>query len=294
MEICMEKIILDRQMYLYRAEARDLLRGNWTRVYVGMALAAIFSGMMVLFFTDCVPFGKISTIGNLEVTHRHAYSNFINSVMFQLNGTSTVPSAERPVSTIAIFYRIFISDIFTFGVASFMLNFTRKKDINPGYIFSGFEYYFKCFLLALVQGLLIVFWYLLLVIPGIVKTFAYSQSFYILAENPEKGVLQCITESRIRMDGNKWEYFLLNVTFIGWNILASIPLLIGIFYFKPTPGTVNEFLVVLIASLPVYIVSAYFQTTSTVFYNLLTGYTKLSDAETAKDAPADEKPGTGI
>ena len=40
MEICMEKIILDRQMYLYRAEARDLLRGNWTRVYVGMALAA--------------------------------------------------------------------------------------------------------------------------------------------------------------------------------------------------------------------------------------------------------------
>ena len=144
------------------------------------------------------------------------------------------------------------------------------------------------------QGLLIVFWYLLLVIPGIVKTFAYSQSFYILAENPEKGVLQCITESRIRMDGNKWEYFLLNVTFIGWNILASIPLLIGIFYFEPTPGTVNEFLVVLIASLPVYIVSAYFQTTSTVFYNLLTGYTKLSDAETAKDAPADEKPGTGI
>ena len=96
------------------------------------------------------------------------------------------------------------------------------------------------------------------------------------------------------MDGNKWEYFLLNVTFIGWNILASIPLLIGIFYFEPTPGTVNEFLVVLIASLPVYIVSAYFQTTSTVFYNLLTGYTKLSDAETAKDAPADEKPGTGI
>ena len=102
----MEKIILDRQMYLYRAEARDLLRGNWTRVYVGIALAAIFSGIMVLFFTDCVPFGKISTIGNFEVNHRHVYSNFMDSIMFRLNGTSTVPSAERPVSTISIFYRI--------------------------------------------------------------------------------------------------------------------------------------------------------------------------------------------
>ena len=63
MEICMEKIILDRQMYLYRAEARELLRGNWTRVYVGMALAAIFSGIMVLFFTDCVPttFGTVAS-----------------------------------------------------------------------------------------------------------------------------------------------------------------------------------------------------------------------------------------
>ena len=285
----MDKIILDRQMHLYRAEARDMLRGNWTRVYVGIALAALFSGMMVLFFTDCVPFGKVSRIGSLGIAERNGYGNFMDLVMFRINGNSTIPSAERPFSTIAMFYSIFISDVFLFGVASFMLNFTRKKDINPAYVFSGFEYYFKCFLLALLQGILIALWTLLLVIPGIVKSMAYSQSYYILAENPEKGVLQCITESRIRMYGNKWEYFLLNISFLGWNILASIPMSIGFFYFDPRPGTVNEFLVVLIASLPVYVAMTYSQTAKTVFYNLLTGYTKQGYTEMPKSAPESQE-----
>lgn len=70
-------------------------------------------------------------------------------------------------------------------------------------------------------------WSMLFVIPGIVKAIAYSQSFYIAIEHPEYDANTCITESRKMMNGHKWEYFCLQLSFLGWIIVGSLCFGIG-------------------------------------------------------------------
>ena len=79
------------------------------------------------------------------------------------------------------------------------------------------------------QGLYIALWSLLLVIPGIVKTYSYAMTPYIMSEHPSLTANEAITESRRIMNGNKWRLFCLDFSFIGWELLCALPLYAGYF-----------------------------------------------------------------
>lgn len=80
--------------------------------------------------------------------------------------------------------------------------------------------------LNLIIGVFTLLWGLLFVIPGIYKAFAYSQAVYVFFDYKRKGTpigyLQAITESRRIMTGNKVEYFVISLSFLGYIILGSI------------------------------------------------------------------------
>ena len=78
------------------------------------------------------------------------------------------------------------------------------------------------------MGLFTLLWTLLFIIPGLIKTYSYAMTPYILAEHPEMTATEAITESRRIMDGNKWRLFCLSFSFIGWALLCAAPALIGI------------------------------------------------------------------
>lgn len=74
----------------------------------------------------------------------------------------------------------------------------------------------------------------LTVIGGFIKQYSYSMVPYIMAENPTLGANEAITLSRKMMKGHKWEYFVADLSFIGWGLLNIITLgLSGIFYSNP-------------------------------------------------------------
>lgn len=80
----------------------------------------------------------------------------------------------------------------------------------------------------------IVLWSLLFIIPGIVKAYEYRMVPYLLAECPELDSREIFAASRELMDGNKWRAFVLDWSFILWNLLSSVTLgLAGIFYVNP-------------------------------------------------------------
>ena len=83
------------------------------------------------------------------------------------------------------------------------------------------------FCMKFLQGLYIALWSLLLVIPGIVKTYSYAMTPYIMSEHPSLTANEAITESRRIMNGNKWRLFCLDFSFIGWELLCSLPLYAG-------------------------------------------------------------------
>ena len=126
-------------------------------------------------------------------------------------------------SPLAGLYVLLVSGALELGITLFFLAMFRKQNVNAGDIFLGFDRFGKALGLLLFQSLFIFLWSLLLLVPGIIASIRYSQTFFILADDPSKGIRQCMDESKAMMNGNKMKYFCLSLSFIGWALLASIP-----------------------------------------------------------------------
>lgn len=85
----------------------------------------------------------------------------------------------------------------------------------------------------LLRALYVILWTLLLIIPGIVKSYAYRMVPYILADNPDIGASRAIELSNRMTDGEKWDMFVLDLSFLGWYLLGVIALGIGVLFVMP-------------------------------------------------------------
>lgn len=94
-----------------------------------------------------------------------------------------------------------------------------KPEINE--LFAHFNELLPALKVNLLSGFFVFLWSLLLVIPGIIKSFAYSQAMYILAENPGIGAREALKRSDEMMNGHKMEMFILGLSFMGWYILGT-------------------------------------------------------------------------
>lgn len=84
------------------------------------------------------------------------------------------------------------------------------------------------------KGLYTFFWSLLFIIPGIVKSYEYRMIPYLIADNPDLSTDEAFRLSKEMMDGNKMAAFVLDLSFIGWNLLSIFTLgLLSIFYVNP-------------------------------------------------------------
>ena len=58
--------------------------------------------------------------------------------------------------------------------------------------------------------------------PGIIKSYEYRMIPYILAENPSINWREAFRLSKAMMDGQKWNTFVLDLSFIGWDLLSAV------------------------------------------------------------------------
>ena len=108
------------------------------------------------------------------------------------------------------------------GFISYTLNISRYNPTGIADLADGFSVTFKVFAIALMQGIFIALWSLLFIVPGIIAMYRYRMAYYILLDDPDKGPLQCIRESKELMHGRKKELFLLDLSFIGWEFLMAV------------------------------------------------------------------------
>lgn len=117
------------------------------------------------------------------------------------------------------------------------LHFARNNADAPAVLDDlgvGFKSYSPAVKTMFFTDLYIFLWSLLLIIPGIVKSYSYRMVPYLIADHPELSTREILDLSRAMMEGNKWEAFVLDLSFIGWNILTALTFgLVGIFYAGP-------------------------------------------------------------
>lgn len=105
----------------------------------------------------------------------------------------------------------------------------RGHETKVTSIFSGFRVTLKALAISVLTGLLVALGSILFIIPGIVLMLRYSLAVFVLMDDPSKGPIQCMKESGRLMQGGKWNYFKLSLSFILWYMLSSlVTTLIGI------------------------------------------------------------------
>ncbi len=131
-----------------------------------------------------------------------------------------------------------LSGLVMFGSAAFYLELVKSKQGKVGTFFGGmFKKFFKRWGASLLISLYTFLWTMLFMIPGIVKSYAYAMTPYIMMEKPEMGINDAITKSRQLMKGHKWKLFLLDLSFTGWMLLSIVTLGIAFFYVWPYYST---------------------------------------------------------
>ena len=201
----------------FRRIALDALQGNW-RVAILTGFVASLMGA--------------SLWGSGGGSSGSSDSGSVGDLFYQLDD-ATLQLIQTILITAAVVLIIWgivafiIGGAAKFGYAIFNLNLVDGKEARFSDLFSQFDRIGSGVIMNLLVGIFTFLWSLLFVIPGIIKSFSYSMTPFILAEHPEISENAAITRSRELMDGNKWRLFCLMLSFIGWELLICAPLLVS-------------------------------------------------------------------
>jgi uncharacterized membrane protein len=126
-------------------------------------------------------------------------------------------------SSVAGIGSLIIGGAIEWGLVYWFIRFSKEGETPEfGEVFHGFNYFGESLAAFLLRMLYVVLWALLCIIPGIVFAIAYSQTFFILNDNPDMSATNAIRLSREMMKGAKAKYFGLMLSFIGWFLLTMI------------------------------------------------------------------------
>lgn len=128
---------------------------------------------------------------------------------------------------------IFVRQPAQIGVNRFFMR-ARHGDASVESAFYAFQNnYGNAVKISFFRWLFIVLWSMLLVIPGIIKTYEYYMIPYILSENPNIDRRRAFELSRAMTDGEKWNIFCFQLSFIGWFLLSALTCGIGLVFLSP-------------------------------------------------------------
>lgn len=123
--------------------------------------------------------------------------------------------------------------VFAVSFARLAIDLVTKDYIDiKNSLFNGHQWGRNILSMFLV-GLYTLLWTFLFIIPGIVKWYSYSLTPYILAENDSISANDAIAESVWLTDGYKMELFLLDLSFILWDLAAAFTFGLVAFYSVP-------------------------------------------------------------
>jgi len=144
-----------------------------------------------------------------------------------------VKNASSSFNGLASLISFLIGGSINFGLAVYFLHLARNEETQFSDLFTGFQNFFKNFLLHLLITVFTILWFMLLIIPGFIALLKYSMAFYIIRDNPDITPMEAIRRSSALMYGHKARLFFLLLSFIGWFILGIITFGLGFLYLYP-------------------------------------------------------------
>lgn len=206
----------------FRKQAKEALRGKWFIALIAGVIASLLGG--------------INDTGSVSFSFGGSSSEGGSGAVVPPVGGGDVSVSEEFLEILGIFLIIFgvamvVAAIMSFiyliiggavgiGYSNFNLDIIEGREAKIGTIFNSFNQWKTGFVARLLSSIYVALWTMLFVIPGIIASYSYSMMHFVMAENPDMGANEAIRESKRLMKGNKWRFFCLQLSFIGWELLA--------------------------------------------------------------------------
>lgn len=213
----------------FKNEALAALRGNWGKAVLLTLVYLILVGIAA---------GPVSYQSvQMETYMQENGARTVYQMASLMQDPEYLAMAQRLNGTSGLTTLVSILLIFPFAVG--FLNSLRKllvtgdNNLVPNAFHIAFSNYWHKVWAMLWAYILTVLWSLLFIIPGIIKSFSYAMTPFIIEEYPELTATEAIHRSRMMMRGHKFDLFWLLLSFIGWGILNIFTLGIGTLWLVP-------------------------------------------------------------
>ena len=193
----------------YKNFAKKQLSGRWgVPILVTLFVFVVSSIFSIPDILQLSRSGYFAAIWNNDSLAALDALNSVKSTSFITSIVSMIISAILEVATVGVYIKMSRS----------------PEPVAFSDFIEGFNNWARATLGALWQYLWVFLWTLLFIIPGIIKTIAYSQMYYIIAEYKDVSVTKAMRISIEITKGHKWDLFVMYLSFLGWEILAAFTL----------------------------------------------------------------------
>ena len=201
-----------------RRKAREHLQSNWALSIGVAAVACLLGGLLI----------GTSFLPNIQFSPSREFS-LLFPFTWQVTDTIRI-TIKSGLPSLAAFL---IGGVLQLGYARFLLKQHDGKALDFSDLFSQFDRFGTGFAQNFLRTLYTFLWSLLLIVPGIIAALSYAMTPFILEEHPELTASEAIARSKELMDGHKMDLFILNLTFLGWDILCALTANIGHLFLNP-------------------------------------------------------------
>lgn len=219
----------------------------WSRTFLKEEAKTTLAACHGLSILICLLLSAIVSIGNLFSRKYNITYNINTGTWHQVRQYGLL--ARIPFSfLIPILLKIFLTNPLQIGCQHFFLSCrVRPADFNAVGFSLQKEHYGNACRVMFLRNLFISLWSLLFIIPGIYKTYQYRMVPYLLAESPQMDYQQALSLSAAMMDGEKWNAFILDLSFFGWYFLSAFTcMILAVVYVIPYRNHTNAGLYIIL------------------------------------------------
>lgn len=152
-----------------------------------------------------------------------AMTALYGGLLLLLNLIDALVVTPGVIATFVSIFTSLLSSVLAAGFVLYCMAIHRGERAEYLTLFDGFSFVGKLIALNILIYLLVFLWSLLFLVPGIIATYRYRFALYNLYENPGIGVMEALDMSKRQTLGYKAQLFTLDLSYLGWILLASLP-----------------------------------------------------------------------
>lgn len=218
----------------FRYIAREALRGKWGIAVIAGLIASLLGalgsdGPEVKLNIDLSEGANVSFeyAGQTILSTSGGINDQLSAVLIG----SAIYIAIAAILLAAVYF--VLGSVIEAGYARFNMKLVDRTEAKIESLFTYFYNWKTTAATRFLKTMYCFLWSLLFIVPGIIASYSYAMTGYILAEHPELTASEAIERSKEMMSGNRFRLFCLHLSFIGWVILCAFTVGIGNLWLTP-------------------------------------------------------------